>query len=190
MKAFNTVLIADADAEIRAQYRAAFVEAAEAVHESEDGAEALGKAICHRPDLVVAETRLRRIDGLSLCQLLRDDPTTRHVSIIVVTSASSAEELSRAQIVGADRVLQKPCTPERLLDAARDLRHDVAAPVRVALPSYTPLPLECPVCHSKLVYQKSHLGGVKNTREQWDDYECPMCGPYQYRQRTRKLKAL
>src|SRR5436190_22922371 len=75
VKPFSTVLIADGDAEVRAQYRAAFSQAAEAIHESEDGAEALGKAICHLPDLLVAETRLRRIDGLSLCRLLRDDPT-------------------------------------------------------------------------------------------------------------------
>jgi CheY-like chemotaxis protein len=183
----RAVLIADGDRDTRARYRAAFDRAAYAVHESEDGAEALGKAICHRPDIVVAETRLRRIDGFSLCQLLRDDPATRDMSIIVVSSNANAIEMARAKNVGADFVLGKPCSPETLLEAAQRLRpRDSAAP---PLALVTPPTLECPVCQSRLIYEQSHTGGVKSSPEQWDDFRCPKCGPYQYRRRTRRLKA-
>jgi predicted RNA-binding Zn-ribbon protein involved in translation (DUF1610 family) len=86
-------------------------------------------------------------------------------------------------------VVHKPCTPKQLLEVARDLRGAMAtAPVPARPLPFDPPPLECPACQTKLVYEKSHLGGVKGTREQWDDFRCPNCGPYQYRQRTRKLK--
>jgi CheY-like chemotaxis protein len=183
----RAVLIADGDRDTRARYRAAFDRAAYAVHESEDGAEALGKAICHRPDLVVTETRLRRIDGFSLCQLLRDDPTTRDMAIIVVSSSANEIEMARARNVGADAVLGKPCAPETLLDAVQHLQP--RNPAAVQPPVVAPPVLECPVCQSRLIYEQSHTGGVKSAPEQWDDFRCPRCGPYQYRRRTRKLKA-
>jgi hypothetical protein len=41
-----------------------------------------------------------------------------------------------------------------------------------------------------LVYRHSHTGGVNaRSQEQWDYLQCSSCGPYQYRHRTRKLKA-
>ena len=191
MKRLESVLIADGDIGIRSQYRLALGAVANTIHESDDGAEALGKAICHRPDLVVASAQLRRIDGLSLCRLLRDDPTTRHVSIIVVTAASNVDELSRAQGAGADRVLREPCGPERLLEAALDLS-TAAEPAAESMPSVAigPRPVACPACHAALIYEGSHVGGVKREREQWDEMRCPKCGLYEYRHRTRKLKPI
>ena len=50
-------------------------------------------------------------------------------------------------------------------------------------------PLRCPVCNGELVYERSFLGGV-NKAERWDDYVCPCCGGFEYRHRTRKLRAL
>jgi len=211
-------LIADGDAAARASVRQAFDTATYEVHESEDGAEALGKALCHKPGLIIAETRLRRIDGLSLCRLLRSDPTTRATPIILI--ASPPYELEGMRSAGADHVLDRECTPEAVASAARQLLDRAwiepvarsaadAAPVengrrpdqrgfgvrnvrreQTTNPPRTPPPLICPACQAPLVYQHSHTGGVNaRTPEQWDYYECPTCGPYQYRQRTRKLKS-
>jgi CheY-like chemotaxis protein len=215
----QVVLIADGDAAARASVRRAFDTVAYEVHESEDGAEALGKALCHRPGLIIAESRLRRIDGLALCRLLRSDPTTRTTPIILI--ANAPYELERMRSAGADHVLDRQCTPEAIASAARQLleRGGIsqatidaadAAPAadggrrpdqrgfgvrnvrreQTTNPPRTPPPLICPACQAALVYQHSHTGGVNaRTPEQWDYYVCATCGPYQYRQRTRKLKA-
>jgi CheY-like chemotaxis protein len=215
----QVVLIADGDAVTRASMRSAFDTSTYEVHESEDGAEALGKALCHKPGLIIAESRLRRIDGLALCRLLRSDPSTRATPIIMI--ASVPYEVERMRSAGADHVLDRQCTPEAVASAARQLLDrgwTASAPATLAgevtgdaggrrpdqrgsgvrgvrreqttNPPRTPPPLICPVCQAALVYRHSHTGGVNaRTPEQWDYYECATCGPYQYRHRTRKLKA-
>ena len=59
-------------------------------------------------------------------------------------------------------------------------------------PSASPPALHCPVCNAGLAYQFSHIGGVSARHpEQWDYYACPsLCGTFEYRQRTRKLRAV
>jgi two-component system, cell cycle response regulator DivK len=63
-------------------------------------------------------------------------------------------------------------------------RHDTTKPPTA------PPDLVCPACDRRLVYQRSHIGGVSERHaEQWDDYECIAgCGIFQYRQRTRTLR--
>jgi CheY-like chemotaxis protein len=98
-----------------------FAPFAQTIIEAEDGAEALGKALCERPSLIVTETRLRRVDGFALCSLLRKDPATQSAAIVVVTGSALQSDISRAVEAGADRVLIKPCRPEDVVDVARGL---------------------------------------------------------------------
>jgi CheY-like chemotaxis protein len=214
----QVVLIADGDPAARASFRRVFDGNAYELHESEDGAEALGKALCHKPGLIIAETQLRRIDGLALCRLLRADPTTRETPIIMI--ASTPAEIERVRDAGADHVLDRQFTQEAVRTAARHLLdrawtghapQPAPRPIeetcgrrpnqrgfgvrsvrreQTTTPPRTPPPLICPICQTALVYQHSHTGGVNaRTPEQWDYYQCSACGPYQYRHRTRKLKA-
>ena len=56
-------------------------------------------------------------------------------------------------------------------------------------PPAPPPALTCPSCDRSLTYEYSHVGGVSNRHpEQWDYYVCSTCGPFQYRQRTRKIR--
>lgn len=58
-------------------------------------------------------------------------------------------------------------------------------------PPASPPSLMCPSCDRPLVYERSHIGGVNSKhREQWDDFDCPSCGKFEYRHRTRKLRRL
>src|SRR6185503_2370777 len=84
------------------------------VEESDDGRDALARAITMRPDVLVAETRLPGINGYELCRLLRQDAATRSIPIVMVTADGFSADLQRAEAAGADVVLVKPCLPERL----------------------------------------------------------------------------
>ena len=99
-------------------YRTLFTGVAGTIFEAEDGAEALGKAVCRQPDVVLTETRLRRIDGYTLCTYLRRERLTRAAAIVVVTGAARPSEIARAEGAGADEVLVKPFLPDALLAAA------------------------------------------------------------------------
>ncbi len=113
------ILIVDADPDTRALYRAIFPAHEYDVAECDDGAEALGRALARRPELIITETYLTRIDGYALCRLLRADPATRTVPILVVTSAAGSSDVARATQAGASQVLVKPCDPEAVSEAAR-----------------------------------------------------------------------
>jgi two-component system chemotaxis response regulator CheY len=221
------ILVADADADMRALYRDTFTVAGYEVVEASDGRDALVRALMHPPVLVLTELRLPLMDGFALCEILRRDRTTAAVPILVETTETRPTELERARQAGADVVLTKPTPAERLLSevqrlvvqsealrersaAARakaakqmDKASDLLAkseqqrriPARVRVPYVTTTPpepppeLTCPSCRAPLTYKRSHIGGVSNHAEQWDEYVCrASCGNFQFRHRTRELR--
>jgi two-component system cell cycle response regulator DivK len=115
------VLLVDGDFETRSLYRHSLMAAGWRVDESDDGRDALVKVLARRPALIVTEIRLPYIDGYQLCHLLRQDPETHDVHIVVLTGDAVPERLSRARRAGADSVLVKPCLPNCLDSELRRL---------------------------------------------------------------------
>ena len=86
---------------------------------AEDGREALALAISHRPRFVITATELRFIDGYALCSLLRAEPITADVPIVVLTDDTKPASVTQARLSGADRVVGTPYSPGTLLQAVR-----------------------------------------------------------------------
>lgn len=85
-----------------------------------DGVEGLTAARASRPDLVLCDLEMPRMDGIALCAALRADAATRRLPIIAVTG--SGEQACRAALAaGCDAVLPKPCSRALLLATIRDL---------------------------------------------------------------------
>jgi len=112
------VLIADPDAETRAAFRDAFIRIGCEVVEATDGRDALAKALPCPPSLVITELTLPFVNGYALCDILRRDPLTAEVPILVVTSARSA---GRPDEIGVDALVLKPTSPDLLVGEARRL---------------------------------------------------------------------
>jgi CheY-like chemotaxis protein len=208
-----SVLIVDGDPDTRLLYRTALEAVMDSVVEAEDGAEALGIALCRQPSVVITETRLKRVDGFELCSMLRASPALRSAGIVVVTADARPAEAARAADAGADEVLTKPCHVEAIVEAALrtwqrrqssatrapadgEAKHRLATKVRqreryvTSHPPSQPPQLRCPICDRMLQYDRSHVGGVSDVHpEQWDYYVCAgRCGTFQYRQRTRTVR--
>jgi two-component system chemotaxis response regulator CheY len=97
--------------------------------EAADGAEALAKVKADPPDLVLADLRMPRLDGVGLCEALSADLRTRGVPVVILTSDRDADTIRRARAAGAREVLQKPIQPQPLLAAInRHLLGDAARP--------------------------------------------------------------
>ncbi len=86
--------------------------------EAEDGVDAWSKALAGRPDVIVMDTHLLRIDGYMLCSLFRQERATRSAAIVLITSDAQSSDMARALDAGADEVLVKPCMPDDLVAAA------------------------------------------------------------------------
>jgi CheY-like chemotaxis protein len=112
-----SALVVDPDAMTRDLYAAVLGLMTAEIEYAEDGREALVKAIAHPPALVITDARLPFITGYALCELLRADPATADVAIVVITDNGGPGHIERARSAGADRVLTKPCLPGALMHA-------------------------------------------------------------------------
>jgi DNA-binding response OmpR family regulator len=187
------VLVVDPDSDSRAFYRELLGLEGLTVVEAVDGRDAMTQALMNPPALVMTELVLPLVDGYSLCQVLRADAATRAVPIVMITADAREAALSLARKAGADGVLVKPAPVDRILAEVRRLL--VSSPPAVSHAngesSRSPASVRCPACDRPLVHERTHLGGVRASREQWDDYICDRCGDrYQYRHRTRRLSRL
>ena len=67
------------------------------------------------PDIVVTDVRLPGpMDGLELTATLKHDTTTRAVPVVVLSGSGFDYDRQDARRAGCDRLLAKPCLPERL----------------------------------------------------------------------------
>ena len=76
-----------------------------------------------RPDLVLLDLRLPRLDGFSVLREIKSAPALRHVPVVVLTSSSSDRDVEQAYAEHANSYLVKPHDYERLvtlLGRARD----------------------------------------------------------------------
>jgi diguanylate cyclase (GGDEF)-like protein len=80
-----------------------------------DGEEALQNAIDERPDLVILDVMMPKMDGFEVCQRLRSDPRTAGVNIIMLTAKSLSAEKVVGLTAGADDYIIKPFDPLELV---------------------------------------------------------------------------
>jgi len=80
-----------------------------------EGKEALKAVSLHKPDLIIADGELPEVDGYELCRQLKENPATRHIPVVLLTSLTDSTHVVRGLEVGADHFLVKPCPPDDLL---------------------------------------------------------------------------
>ncbi len=80
-----------------------------------DGAEALKKAKQSPPALVLLDLMLPEVDGLEVCKLLRRDPATAGVPIIMLTAKAAEIDRVLGLELGADDYVTKPFSPRELV---------------------------------------------------------------------------
>ena len=90
-----------------------------------DGPAGLEAARTARPDVIVLDLGLPRIDGWEVARRLKADEATRGIGLIAVTGHGTGEARQRALDAGIDDYLVKPCPPEDVLAAIVQLRPGV-----------------------------------------------------------------
>ncbi len=86
-----------------------------------DGAEALDKARKEKPDLIILDLMLPRIDGYKVCRMLKFDEKYKKIPIIMFTARAQEEDVKRGEQVGADAYITKPFEPQALLGKIKEL---------------------------------------------------------------------
>ena len=80
-----------------------------------DGSEALKKARTTVPALIVLDLMLPEIDGLEVCKMLRRDPDSAKIPIIMLTARAAEVDRVLGLELGADDYISKPFSPRELV---------------------------------------------------------------------------
>ncbi len=91
-----------------------------AVTSASSGPEALERVKGDLPDLVLLDIQMPEMNGYDVCRRLRDDPATRFLPVVMVTSSDSEVRVSALE-VGADDFITKPLNQQELLARVRSL---------------------------------------------------------------------
>lgn len=108
------VLVADDNADMRG-YVGRLLGASYEVEVAPDGEAALSAIRTEAPDLVITDVMMPRLDGFGLVAALRNDPTTAHLPIIMLSARAGEESKIEGLDAGADDYLIKPFSARELL---------------------------------------------------------------------------
>lgn len=72
-----------------------------------NGEEALSTAVAYRPELIILDVMMPKINGFDVLDILRNTPETMNVRIIMLTALSQAEDQAKAERLGVDDYLVK-----------------------------------------------------------------------------------
>jgi two-component system alkaline phosphatase synthesis response regulator PhoP len=86
---------------------------------AKDGVEALEQARRHRPDLILLDVIMPRMDGFEVCQKLREEADTQNTPILMITTRGEEANVERGYEVGCTDYICKPFIPSELLEKIR-----------------------------------------------------------------------
>ena len=119
MSQAKTILTVDDSRTIRDMLMATLGAAGYDVVQAEDGVEALERLRNLKPDAIVTDINMPRMDGFELIEEVRREGANQMTPILVLTTESEPDRKLRAKEAGATGWIVKPFNPEKLLDALR-----------------------------------------------------------------------
>jgi CheY-like chemotaxis protein len=113
------ILVVDDNLDAREMYAMYLEYEGFRVAEAQNGHEAIEKTRADLPSLVLMDASMPRLDGWDAVKLLKADPLTRGIPVLMLTGHAYEEHRIKATTVGADGFLAKPVLPDQL---AREVR--------------------------------------------------------------------
>jgi CheY-like chemotaxis protein len=86
-----------------------------------DGRDTLAKVAEFQPDLVLLDIMMPKLSGFEVCKMLKRDPATQHIMILMVTALNESGDIERAVSAGCNDFLSKPVNKLELLKRVENL---------------------------------------------------------------------
>lgn len=112
----NKVLVVDDEVFIRKMIEKRLKTAGIAVIEAENGMEALDKAATERPDLIIMDVMMPKMDGFQACERIRFNPEISGTPILMLTARGEMMDMERAMTLGIIEYIAKPFSPKELVE--------------------------------------------------------------------------
>ena len=117
----TVVLVADDDADIRDLVAFKLEQAGFEVIAVEDGQTALDQARSRQPTVAVLDVSMPGLSGIDVCRMLRSDPATAGMLIIMLTARVQEQDVEGGFSAGADDYVTKPFSPRELVSRIQSL---------------------------------------------------------------------
>jgi twitching motility two-component system response regulator PilG len=114
-----TIMVIDDSSTIRRSAEMFLNQAGYQVLLADDGFDALAKISDHRPDLVLCDILMPRLDGYQTCALIKHSARFHATPVLMLSAREGLVDRARGAMVGAAAYLTKPFTKDSLLAAVR-----------------------------------------------------------------------
>ncbi len=91
------------------------------VCEAYNGEEALQRTYDQKPDLIILDIGMPKLDGWEVCRRLKENPVTSHIPIVILSALTQDEDMEKGRKLGAIRYFKKPCDPIYIVNAVKDI---------------------------------------------------------------------
>lgn len=117
------ILAVDDEPELTDLMQYHLVRAGHDVTTAANGWEAIACVRANRPDIILLDLMLPDLDGFGVCEILRRDPQTATIPIVIVSAWSSPDSRNLGLELGALDYLTKPFSPQELVERVNRLVH-------------------------------------------------------------------
>ena len=86
-----------------------------------DGEQALERVASEKPDLIVLDIMMPKLDGYEVCRAVKSNPATKNVPVILLSAKGRNVDQKMGFDVGADDYITKPFSPRKLVERINQL---------------------------------------------------------------------
>jgi len=115
------ILIADDKPEVVELVRVSLEEEDYEIIDASNGKETLKRARLEKPDLILLDVVMPKMDGFEVCRQLKKDPQTQEIPIIMLTAKGQEVDKEKARQLGASDYITKPFSPSALLTSVEEI---------------------------------------------------------------------
>jgi CheY-like chemotaxis protein len=138
-----TIFLVEDDTVVVQVYRAKLLREGFGVEVAEDGLVAVKMLAAMKPDVVVLDLMMPKLNGVDVLKYIRSTPALKAIPVIILSNAHMTRLAQEAAAIGAERALLKSsCTPGQLIDVINDLLSGKAVgsdpSKRLAVPALPP----------------------------------------------------
>ena len=121
------ILLVDDDDMVRELVAATLKGGSYQLLQAADGGKGLALARETKPDLIFLDVNMPVMDGVSVCEALKNDPQTQGISVIMLTALGQEVDKERARRAGANGYFTKPFSPLNLLRKVDEVLGETSA---------------------------------------------------------------
>ncbi len=119
MARIKKILVVDDEEPIYAYLQRKLSKLGYSVYTAADGEEALSQVSSERPDIILLDVKLPKLNGIEVCKRIKSNTETKHIPVIILSAKAQANEIKVGLKAGADRYLCKPISFPDILGEIR-----------------------------------------------------------------------